>query len=110
DARPLRVEMRLGGFEDRFEHRERVERVDGERNADEFWMTIACRRIAALREKRPQRVRRRVVGGMQRENRHDFAGGFSAGAGRGKSTSAAATFAPVSFAPQTSSSRHTGPG
>jgi hypothetical protein len=30
--------------------------------------------------------------------------------GRGKSTSDSATFAPVSFPPQTSSSRQTGPG
>ena len=62
--------MRFVRFEDRLEHRQRIERIDRERDADELRMTVAHRRGATLREKGVQRLGRGVLGRLQREDGH----------------------------------------
>ena len=70
DIRPLRVEVKFARFKNRLEHRERIQRADFDRDAHQPLASIGPRRVAALAQKRDQRLGRGVFGGIERKDGH----------------------------------------
>ena len=57
NPRSFRIKMRLTRLKNRFEHRERIQRVDRQRDAHQLGLARAHRLIPALRQKCAQRIR-----------------------------------------------------
>jgi hypothetical protein len=53
--------MQFARLENRLQHRERIERADGQRNAYQSCLSITARRLSALAQKSNQRLGRGVL-------------------------------------------------
>ena len=70
DVGPLRIKVRLARLEDRFQDRQRIERVHRDRYTHQLRPSRPRRRRPALFQKRTERLGVGVGGGVDRQNRH----------------------------------------
>ena len=68
----LGVEMQFARFKDGLEHGQRIKRIHFKRDADQPLPSIRARGLPALAQKSDQRLRRDVLGGVDRKDGHSW--------------------------------------